>query len=268
VRYTALLVAGIILLLVLAWAFQRKMVYFPFRDVPPPGNVGLGSAEVVRFVTDDGLTLNGWFVPRSASLTTTTVIVFNGNAGNRAYRAPLARRLAENGIATLLFDYRGYGDNPGFPTESGLARDASAARRYLTSRPDVDQSAIVYFGESLGAAVALNLAVQQVPRALVARSPFTSLGDVGAHHYPFLPVRWLLRDRYPSIDLVRRLRCPLLVVSAEEDSIVPSQQSRRLYDAAPEPKRLLVLPDTDHNDYELLAGERMIREIVQFLGTP
>jgi hypothetical protein len=210
--------------------------------------------------------LNAWFVPRGSAGTGLTVIVFNGNAGNRAYRAPLARRLAEHGIATLLFDYRGYGGNPGSPSEIGLARDARAARKYLSSRADVDEARIVYFGESLGAAVALALALEHPPRALILRSPFTSLADVGAHHYPFLPVRWLLRDRFFSVDQIGRLRCPVLVIAAERDTIVPLRQSRRLYEAAPDPKRLLVLPNTDHNDYELLAGARMISAIVDFLG--
>jgi fermentation-respiration switch protein FrsA (DUF1100 family) len=266
-KYAAALGVCFVLLVLLAWAFQRRLIYFPLRGVPAPEAVGLAGVETVRFSTDDGLVLNGWFVPRLSPDRTETLIVFNGNAGNRAYRAPLARSLAQHGIASFLFDYRGYGDNPGTPGERGLASDAAAARRYVASRADVDQSGVIYFGESLGAAVALNLAVRRAPGALVLRSPFTSLADVGGHHYPFLPVRWLLRDRYPSSDLVGRLSCPLLVIAADDDSIVPSSQSIRLYESANEPKRLLVVPNTDHNDYELLAGPLMIREILRFLDT-
>ena len=165
----------------------------------------------------------------------------------------------------LLVDYRGYGGNPGTPTENGLAADSRAAQAYLAGRPDVDASRIVYFGESLGTAVAIDLAVEHPPAALVLRSPFISMRDLGQHHYPFLPVRLLLRDRFAAIDHIRQIRVPLLVIAGGRDQIVPIEHSRRLYDAAVAPKTLLVLPDADHNDDELLAGDEMIRGIVRFL---
>jgi fermentation-respiration switch protein FrsA (DUF1100 family) len=143
--------------------------------------------------------------------------------------------------------------------------DSRAARAYLARRPDVDRSRLVYFGESLGTAVAVDLAVEHPPAALILRSPFTSMGDLGQHHYPFLPVRLLLRDRFAAIDQIRRIRVPLLVIAGGRDRIVPIENSRRLYAAAIAPKTLLVLPDADHNDYELLAGDEMIDAIVRFL---
>ena len=142
-------------------------------------------------------------------------MVFNGNAGNRAYRVPLALALRRHNVAMLLFDYRGYGGNPGTPTEMGLAADARAARTYLLGRLDVDSARIVYFGESLGSAVAIALAVENPPAALILRSPFTSLADLGQFHYPLLPVRWLLRDRFASIDRMRQVPCLLLVIAAQ-----------------------------------------------------
>ena len=123
----------------------------------------------------------------------------------------------------------------------------------------------MYFGESLGTAVAIELASEHPPAALILRSPFTSMTDVGQYHYPFLPVRLLLRDRFAAIDQIRRIRVPLLVIAGGHDTIVPIESSRRLYDAAVAPKTILVLPDADHNDAELLAGEEMIRAIVRFL---
>jgi uncharacterized protein len=124
---------------------------------------------------------------------------------------------------------------------------------------------VAYFGESLGAAVGLRLAVEQPPTALVLRSPFTSLADVGRRHYPYLPVRLLLADHYPSVDIVGRLRAPLLVVAGERDRVVPAAHSRRLYEAAPEPKRLLVVAGADHNDAALLDGEQLSGELARFL---
>src|SRR5262249_54941293 len=164
-------------------------------------------------------------------------------AGNRAYRSPLAAALQRHGFQVLLFDYRGYGGNPGTPSQNGLAADARATRAYLGSRSDVDLSRLVYFGESLGTAVALDLALRQPPAALVLRSPFTSIADVGQYHYPFLPVRLLLRDRFSAIDQIRRIRVPLLVIAGGRDRIVPIDNTRRLYEAAIAPKTLLILPD-------------------------
>ncbi len=153
-------------------------------------------------------------------------------------RAALAVALNRMGLSVLLFDYRGYGGNPGRPSEEGLAADARAAQAWLAAQPEVDPDRIAYFGESLGAAVAVGLAVQRPPAALVLRSPFTSLADVGAVHYPWLPVRRLLLDRYPSIERIASVHAPLLVIAGDRDDIVPLSLSRRLYDAAAEPKRL------------------------------
>jgi len=264
VRLLAVTCAVVAALLTLFWLTQRRMMYFPSGGVPPPAQVGLSSAETVGFATDDGLTLNGWFVP-SEGAGLGTVVVFNGNAGNRAYRSDLAAQLAARGLAVLLFDYRGYGENPGSPTEEGLALDARAARRYVLSRGDVDARRLVYFGESLGSAVAVRLAVEHPPHALILRSPFTSFVDMGRLHYPILPVGWILRDRYPSIDRIARIGCPLLVIAGSADAVVPVSQSRRLFEAALEPKRLEIVEGADHNDEVLAAGPRVVGATIQFL---
>lgn len=258
-------VAVIAAVLALIWTMQRRLIYFPFGGVPSPRAIGLTDVEPVTFATIDGLSLSGWFFAAPGPSPRVTVLVFNGNAGNRAYRGPLAAALQRRGLQVLLMDYRGYGGNAGAPSQHGLAADARAARMYLAGRPDVDLSRLVYFGESLGTAVAVDLAVAHPPAALVLRSPFTSLADVGRYHYPFLPVRLLLRDRFSAIDQIPGLRVPLLVIAGAQDRIVPIDNSRRLYEAAMAPKTLLVLPDADHNDDELLAGDEMIEGIVRFL---
>ena len=254
----------IALVLALVWTMQRRLMYFPSGAVPTAADIGT-DIEPVSFGTTDGLRLSGWFVGASGPSPRVAVLVFNGNAGNREHRLPLAAALHRHGLQVLLLDYRGYGGNAGIPTEAGLAADGRAARAYLASRPDVDASRIVYFGESLGTAVAVRLAVEHPPAALILRSPFTSMADVGQHHYPFLPVRLLLRDRFAAIDRIGEIRVPLLVIAGGRDRIVPIDYSRRLYDAAVAPKTLLVLPDADHNDHALLAGDEMIRAIVRFL---
>jgi fermentation-respiration switch protein FrsA (DUF1100 family) len=262
---TAGVVAVVGAVLALICAGQRWFMYFPASAVPAPAAIGLTDVEPVTFDTMDGLTLSGWFFPVSGLSPPVTVMVFNGNAGNRAHRGPLAAALRQHGLQVLLVDYRGYGGNPGTPSQDGLAADARAARTYLAGRRDVDPSRLVYFGESLGSAVAVYLADEHPPAALVLRSPFTSMIDIGQYHYPLLPVRLLLRDRFTAIDRIKRIRVPLLVIAGAQDRIVPIDNTRRLFDAAMEPKTLLVLPDADHNDYELLAGDEMIEAIARFL---
>ena len=263
-RIALVAIVALLSLLAIVWTQQRRLIYFPFASVPEPGVVGLAGASAVSFRTTDGLTLKGWFVSHTDK-PDFTFIVFNGNAGNRAFRAPLAAALARANMSVLLFDYRGFGGNPGSPTEPGLNQDARAARAYVTSRADVDPQRLVYFGESLGTAVATALAVDHPPAALILRSPFTSLTDVGRHHYAFLPVHWLLRDRYATIERIARVNAALLVIGGDNDRIVPIEQTRRLYEAARQPKSLLVLRGADHNDDALLAGREIIGGVLQFL---
>jgi uncharacterized protein len=280
VGITLLVVAALLAApLGLLWLFQRRLIYFPTPGPVPPAASVLPSAEDVTFETADGLRLHGWFVPADPGAAGSgaarpepegpAVLVCNGNAGDRSMRAALAAALSRLGLGVLLFDYRGYGGNPGSPSEDGLAADARAALAYLAARPEVDPARLVYFGESLGAAVALRLATERPPAALVLRSPFASLAEVGRAHYPVLPVSLLLRDRYDAAALAGRLAAPLLVVAGARDRIVPASHSRRLFDAAPQPKRLVVLDGVDHNDLDLLAGPRLQAELRAFLaGVP
>jgi fermentation-respiration switch protein FrsA (DUF1100 family) len=272
VSYAIVVFAGIALALALLWFLQRSMIYFPFGAAPDPASVGLRDTEAVTIATADGETLQGWWVSRGADAPRphhrSTVIVFNGNAGNRAYRADLALALRERGFAVMLFDYRGYGGSTGRPGEQGLAADARAVRGYVASRSDVDPGRIIYFGESLGAGVAVGLAVESPPAALVLRSPFTSLGDVGQLHYPFLPVTRLLRDRYPNRDRIGRIHCPIAVVAGDRDGIIPISQSRAVFDAAREPKTWTVVQGADHNDAALAHGPQVIDAVEQIAARP
>ena len=252
--------------LIVLWTAQRSLIYFPEGQVPSPAAVGIPQAEAVGFTTEDDLDLEAWFVPPRQPSANRTIVVFNGNAGNRSHRAMLAALFAEYGYATLLVDYRGYGGNPGLPSERGLARDARAALRYLTSRADVDPSRIVYFGESLGTAVALQLAEEHPPAALILRSPFSSLASLGARHYPFLPVRWFLKDRYSSIDRIARIKSPMLFIAGDADRIVPIGDTEVLYEAANEPKKLVIIRDADHNDEALMVGPEVMAAIRAFLN--
>ncbi len=258
-RFLIGLVVVLLVVVGVIWLFQRRMIYFPTRSVPPVEEA-LPGWEEAAFATSDGLTLHGWFAPPPEGAP--VVVVFPGNAINRAARAPLGAALSAEGFGVLLVDYRGYGDNPGHPTEAGLARDARAAVQWVRQR--ARDHPLVYFGESLGSAVATGLAVEDPPLALVLRSPFTSLPDLADVHSP-LPVRGLLRDRYPSIDRIGGVATATLVIGGSEDSIVPIEQSRALFEAAPSPKELVIVSGADHNDFELVTGPEVIEATVRFI---
>jgi uncharacterized protein len=251
-------IVGLLVAAVALWMFQRRLMYFPSQHL----GALPASVEEVTYSTADNLSLNAWFLP-TESQPIGTVILFNGNAGNRADRWPLGEALRMNGFSVLLVDYRGYGGNPGSPSQTGLNADALAALAYVRSRPDVDGDRVVYFGESLGSGVAIQLAVTDPPAALVLRSPFTSMADVAAVHYPI--ASFLLRDRYPSLESIPEIDAPLMVVAGSADRIVPVEQSRTLFEAALHPGQYLELQGVDHNDWALVAGDQMVDEVVSFL---
>jgi len=254
-----------VLLVVLVFVFQRRLIYIPMGQPGSPAAAGLGSGREVSLETEDGLTLAAWFIPSATTGPGPAVLFLPGNAGNRSYRAPLAAALSQAGLSVLLVDYRGYAGNPGNPSEAGLAADARAALRRLQELPEVDPERILYFGESLGTGAAVSLAAESPPAALILRSPYSSLASVASLHYPFLPVSWLLRDRFDSIRRIGSISTPVLILAGESDRIVPAAESRRLFDAANEPKRYVLFPDARHNDAALLAGPQLIHEVGRFL---
>ncbi len=260
----ALTGAGIVVLVLtlltgLLWAFQRSLVYLPDPGPVPAASAALPGARDVVLLTADGLELGGWFLPGDGDAP--VVLVASGNAGHRGYRAPLAEALHDACLGVLLFDYRGYGGNPGSPSEGGLALDVRAARDFLLEDAGVPPERLFYFGESLGAAVVTELATEHPPAGLVLRSPFVDLASVAAVHYPVLPARALLRDRFPVAEGLARVETPTTVVHGTADTIVPPDQSRVVADAAPRLHQLVAVPGADHNDAALLDGELVIAAV-------
>ncbi len=204
------------------------------------------------------------------------VIYFPGNAGNRTFRAQEIGVWTRLGADVFLFDYRGYGENPGSPTEEHLAQDAHSIWRYATADRGVARERIILYGESLGGAVAVRLAAElsqshEPPGGLVLRSTFSSLVEVAAYHYPWLPVRWALIDRFLSTDRIRHVRCPILLIHGDADTIVPLTLTRSLYEAAPEvsasgvAKSRVVVPGVDHNDVLFVAEDDVRQTLRDFL---
>lgn len=251
------------------WALQRTLIYLPDRSAPPAAADVVPAGRDVTLRTADGLDLGAWHVPASPGCDA-TVLVAQGNGGNRTHRVGLVRALSERGFGVLAFDYRGYGGNAGRPTERGLAADARAARAYLLDASVVPES-IVYLGESLGAAVVAELATQHPPAAMVLRSPFTSLADAGRAAYG-VPVGWLLRDRYPVVEHVGAIPAAAVsvaVVHGSADTIVPAALSREVARAARQAGHDVVeveVEGANHNDAELAEGPALLEAVVEAAG--
>jgi uncharacterized protein len=249
------------LALALVWTGQRRLIYVPEGVVAPAAGVLPGAREVT-LSTADGLELRAWFMPAEAHDRGVSVLVASGNGGNRSVRAPLARALASKGLSVLLFDYRGFGGNPGRPTEQGLAKDVRAAYRFLVGDAGVRRDRLVYFGESLGAAVVTELATEHPPGGLALRSPFVDLASVGQVHCPFLPVRVLLRDRYPLAAGLAKVAVPTTVIYGSDDSVVPPEHSLAVAAAAAGPTRVVRVDGADHNDRDLLDGAELVGAVI------
>ncbi|MGH2919972.1 MAG: alpha/beta hydrolase [Solirubrobacteraceae bacterium] len=237
----------------------NALLYFPSRAIEQtPASAGLAYRDL-ELTTDDGERLHGWWVDRRAPARG-HVLLCHGNAGNVGDRVLHAAMLTAAGFDVLLFDYRGYGNSSGTPGERGTYRDARAALDCLLRQPGVDATRVYYLGESLGGAVALELALAHPPAGLVLVSAFTSVRDMARVHYGLIPTA-LVPDAYPNLRRVRDLRAPLLVLHGEDDAIVPAEQGRALFEAAPEPKRLRMVPGVGHNDIVTLAGALLGTEI-------
>lgn len=240
---------------------QRSVIYLPSGGEPPPADEVVQDAEDVVLRTDDGQELGGWYVPSSGADRDAAVLVTNGNAGNRESRAPLAQALAQEGFSVLVFDYRGFGGNDGEPTETGLTADARAGLDVLGER-GYGNDRILYWGESLGAAVAVNLAVEEPPAGLFLRSPFSSLADLAGAHYPVVPEA-VLRDAYLVRTTVADLNLPVSFAIGETDTVVPAEQSHSVAEAAPGLVEELVLSDTGHNDLAMIHGPEVVDAFVR-----
>ncbi len=286
-----------LVILVLMAVFQRSLIYGPARDQTlnaHPKIIQGARNEPISLTTPDHLELNGWHITAGSGALAADekkgersqgkplILYFCGNAGNRGYRADVFDFLAELGADIICFDYRGFGDNAGSPSEAAFADDARAIWRHVIDRLHIDPRRVIIFGESLGGGVATQLAAEICAAGtplggLVVRSSFTRLTDVAAGHYPWLPVRWMMLDRYPSIDRIGQVICPILIIHGRRDTIIPFEQAEQLLAAAPAksssgiPPRFVALETADHNDVlltELNAFRAGMREFLDAVNPP
>ncbi len=238
------LIAIYLAFVLLVYFNQSHLVYFPEKQIGnTPEAIGL-DYTAVNIATGDGETLHGWWAPVADAKG--TVLFFHGNAGNISHRINYLTMFKQLGYNTLLFDYRGYGQSSGTPSESGTYLDAQAAWRYLIEIQGIGPERIVLFGESLGGAVAAWLAAREKPGLLALVSTFTSAPDLAAEIYPFLPVRWISRFDYNTLEFLQSITCPVFIAHSPQDEIIPYRHGQRLFQAAPEPKQFLPLQGT-HN---------------------
>ena len=244
-----------VLLLLAACGFQHRLLYFPqlgLDDDTTPAALRLPYDDA-RIPTADGEWLHAWFVP--APDARATAVLFHGNAGNISHRLqwlPMFRQLR---LSALLVDYRGYGTSTGKPSEDGTYADADAVWKYLTATRKIPPERIVLIGESLGGAVAAHLAARTTPAALVLHSAFTSVPDLAAELYPFLPARLLSRFDYDTRAALAEVRCPVLVIHSRDDDIVPFEHGRRLFESAPGPKRFIELRGSHNGSFVFMRPD-------------
>jgi pimeloyl-ACP methyl ester carboxylesterase len=253
------IVIGYICLMLLLFFFQERLIYFPTKTwAATPATVGLPYEEV-WFETADGVKLSGWFVPHhqtqdgASDSSRKVILFFHGNAGNISHRLWSLELFHRLGLSTLIIDYRGYGQSQGSPGEQGTYLDAEAAWRYLVADRQIPPDRIIVFGESLGGAVAAYLAQTHSPQALILFSTFTSVPDMGAQAYPFLPVRLLARVKYDTLARLPEIHCPVLLVHSPGDEVVPYSHGQRLFAAANAPKEFLEIRGR-HNEGVLVSA--------------
>lgn len=234
------------------YIMQPKFLYSPVREVTyTPGELDLDFENVV-FESSDGLRLYGWYIPAEKSKF--TVLFCHGNGGNMMHRLDSINIFYNLGLSCFIFDYRGYGHSQGKPSEEGTYLDVEAAYKWLTKEKNIPPDNIIVFGRSLGGSIAAYLTSKIEVGALIVESTFTSYADIGKKFYPYMPVRWFASFSYRTIDYIRNVHCPVMLIYSRNDEVVPFDFGLELYEAANEPKKFVEIFGS-HNDGFLVSGE-------------
>ncbi len=244
---------------------QRQMIYFPSTERPRPADWNLSEMSAHTITAADGVAVYAWYRPAADGRA--TVVFFCGNAGHVGYRADKVRGFLDAGFGVLLLSYRGYGGNAGSPSEQGLYADARAGLAFLDER-GVAPETIALYGESLGSGVATQIAMERADAghpvgAMVLEAPYTSVVDVAQDRFPWIPVRYLVHDRFDNLSRIDRTATPLLVIHGHRDRVIPFRFGRRLYEAASEPKQIHELPEASHNDLYNFGTATVVAEFLR-----
>jgi fermentation-respiration switch protein FrsA (DUF1100 family) len=245
-------------IVVLAYVAQRSLMYFPEKVRTPPAAAGLPEAEEIFLQTADGEKLIAWHVPPRGDKP--LVLYFHGNGGALSWRADRFRALIADGTGLLALSYRGYGGSSGSPSEAGLIRDGEAAYEFAASQYGTARLAL--WGESLGTGVAVALAATHPVAAIMLDAPFPSAAAVGAAHYPFLPVRWLIKDPFYSDRRILDVRAPVLVLHGARDDVIPIAFGEQLFALIPGRKQFVRFAAAGHNDLDRYGAVQTVREFL------
>jgi len=263
IPFFLILAGGYGALTTLVYLLQERLLFHPTRNlVASPADVGL-AFEDVQFTSTDGESLHGWWVPHDNPFA--TILFLHGNAGNISGRVDIIEKLHGMGVNVFIFDYRGYGQSTGAPSEDGLYKDTEAAFQYLIKERSIPASDIVVHGRSLGGGPATWLCERVRTAALILESTFTSVPDAGVHHYPYLPVRMLSTIDFDNLGRVGQCRCPVLIIHSPEDDVIPFAQAERLFAAARDPKIFLEISGA-HNEGHAVSGHRFVAGVNAFLA--
>jgi len=233
------------------YVFQRNFLYHPENFTPSPKQSGVSEMQEIHIQTEDGLSLLSWAkAPRDANKP--WIVIFHGNAGTLGSRGFKARAFLDAGYGVMLAEYRGYSGNKGQPSEAGFMMDARAALAYVADQGGTGAKLVLY-GESIGTGVAVTMAVEaagqgQAVASVILEAPFTTAADAGASHYPFIPVRSLMKDRFDSLSKIQSINAPLFLVHGTHDWVVPFALGQKLFAQALEPKQSLWVENGGHSD--------------------
>jgi fermentation-respiration switch protein FrsA (DUF1100 family) len=233
------------------YVFQRQLLYFPAGGRPELGALAEFGVREVEVQTADGLTLLAWYYPPRDGQP--VIAYFHGNGGHLGHRAKRLPAFARDGHGVLMVEYRGYGGNPGVPTETGLYADGAAALDFLASE-GIPPNRLMLYGESLGSGVAVTLAAQREVAGLILEAPYTSVAEIAQHHYPLVPASALVRDRFDSVAKIGNVKAPILILHGEQDTVVPIRFGRALFEAAPEPKEFWLSREAGHENLMRFGG--------------
>lgn len=225
-----------------------------------PAAAGLAQATEARLQDADGTHITTWYIP--AKQGQPTLIHFHGNAGNIANRVPYYKALSEAGLGVLAVEYRGYGTSEGSPTEQGFYEDGRTAVKYLTQQQHVPLEHIMFYGESIGTGVAVQMAKEFNAGGVILQSPYTSMASIGASRYPWMPVGLLLTDRFDSINKISSVKIPALILHGDEDTVIPFKEGQTLFDHANQPKDFVLFPGRGHNDLDITARVKAVQQFV------
>lgn len=248
-----LLVGGIFLVsymggLLYLYSYQRHLVFKPSGQLEAPAHYGLTDITPITLTTGDGVHIRAWYHP-APSDTAPMVMYFHGNSGNLGGRAKKIKLLAEH-MGVIAISYRGYSGSEGEPSEQGFYEDARTALRYAHSL-GIHDSRIIVYGESLGTGVAVQMATEYTVAGLVLEAPYTSLPALGAREYPYVPVAYLMKDKFDSLAKITHINSPLLIFHGEADPTIPIDHSRTLLANANAPKEAVFFPSIHHTDFDL-----------------